>query len=64
MGGAALETIADTNAKELEEEKRLEVINNLAKLRRENYNMVCYGLPDIYMWNNLFYFCANFNLIN
>jgi len=46
---AAQENLAENNTKEQEEEKRAEMISNLARLRRENYNMICYGLPDIYM---------------
>ncbi len=35
----------------LEEQKRIEFLNNLSKLRKENLNMICYGLPEIYMIN-------------
>ena len=37
--------------KEKEEQKRIEFLNNLSKLRKENLNMICYGLPEVYVTN-------------
>lgn len=31
------------------EEKRLQILRELAVVRKENLNMVCYGLPDVYL---------------
>lgn len=31
------------------EEKRLQILRNLSVVRKENLNMVCYGLPDVYL---------------
>lgn len=36
---------------ELEEERRAQVVAEMAKLRKENCNMICYGLPDLFMTN-------------
>jgi hypothetical protein len=33
----------------LEEEKRREFFKQISRLRKENLNMICYGLPDVYM---------------
>ena len=34
-----------------EEEKSQEYPKNISKLRKENLNLICYGLPDVYMMN-------------
>lgn len=40
----------DAEMKKHEEEtKRIEMIKNLSRLRKENLNMVCYGLPDVFI---------------
>lgn len=44
-------TTADSeaeNAKALQDE---ELLRKLAQIRKENFNMVCYGLPDVYITN-------------
>ena len=35
----------------LEEENKFRLLKELAKLRQENCNMICYGIPDIYFTN-------------
>ncbi|CAF0832143.1 unnamed protein product [Brachionus calyciflorus] len=38
------------NNKQFDKEaKRLETLRNLSIMRKENLNMVCYGLPDVYL---------------
>lgn len=39
----------DEQSKAEEEAKRLELLKNLSRVNKENLNMVCYGLPDVYM---------------
>jgi hypothetical protein len=40
-----------TRLEALAEEKRQEFFKQLSRLRKENLNMICYGLPDVYMMN-------------
>lgn len=40
----------DDSARKAEEELRqLEFVKSLERLTKENFNMVCYGIPDIYL---------------
>jgi len=37
--------------KELEEMRIADLIKNFSKIKKENCNLVCYGLPDVYLSN-------------
>lgn len=47
---AEAERIAAELAAE-QERKKQELLDKLSKIRKENMNLVCYGLPDLYMVN-------------
>ena len=36
---------------DIEEQKHLELLKSLSQIKKENFNMVCYGLPDVFMSN-------------
>jgi septum formation inhibitor MinC len=37
--------------KELEDMRIADLIKNLSKIKKENCNLICYGLPDVYLSN-------------
>ena len=45
------ENIEASESSHHDELKRIEFIKNLERLRKENSNMILYGLPDIYLAN-------------
>jgi hypothetical protein len=47
----AVEAEEKARIEALEQEKRQQRLNDLSKLRKENLNMICFGLPDVYMMN-------------
>ena len=46
-----VEVVKDENKEAEEQQKKLEFIKKLERLRKENFNMVLYGIPDIYLSN-------------
>ena len=44
--------LSHSSQADAEEQKHLELVKMLSQIKKEYFNMVCYGLPDVFMTSN------------